>query len=87
MIEKVVIWTIPEHDFSEWLEKCSGRGTWEEYCERIETAIAAAKQKEKDVITIEISVSRMMQELKNRGLENTPENRAIVAGVLWSKAG
>ena len=77
---KIKIWIWPEADHDQWLKHCNGSGTFQEARDRLVAVIADLERQGYEVETVEFSVSEMLAELKKRGLENTPNNRALIAG-------
>lgn len=79
MLEKIIIWSIPEEDFDLWCIHCDGSGTWLEYLERQHTAVEYLRSSGFTVEITEISVSNMLEEIQKQGIENNADNRAKIA--------
>ena len=79
---KIKIWTWPEADHGLWLKHCDGSGTFQEARDRLVAVIADLEQQGYTVETVEFPVQTMLDELKKRGLANTPDDRAAIA-VSW----
>ena len=81
-IEKIVIWTWPDTDH----EAASANGMCVHPLHEWKTVLAhSMEQLERDghaVAVVTIPVAEMLAALSERGLANTPDNRAAVA-VEW----
>ena len=85
MLTEVALWKFPPEDFEAWVELTGNDFTLDEYRETLDRTASDLRNDGIIVVWVPWSVEKMIDELSERGLENTTENRAMLIGEAGSE--
>lgn len=77
---KIHLWQFPEADFAAWCELVGSPqvADYAGYLTMLAAIQADQERQGRDVVRAKFTVAEMRTELAARGLENAPDNRALV---------
>jgi hypothetical protein len=81
----VILWDLPQEEFSAWVERCQGGGTWEDYQRKLHAAIENIEAAGIPVITIRPTVAEILATIAAGGLKNDAAGRAAAIGMIAIK--